>query len=396
MARTRASKATSKEKSEDIEAAATSIALEANKLPPSSTTPPKVFILPETTSPSCRIISLEHPRYGKPTRYLMCPETGIYEFTRITSPKSYPRSWLLEPESRNGSVSISKNPDLYVATRIDPLFLLLPILYTKYAEDSKKRMFLSVEHHLETLGEGSAHMSKVLQSDKIRTLFADAMRQVCDSVEAGDETMYRLNESKLLSCLLGKARRFSEPTLPASMEEKFVISVLVAPMTNALTINGSTEEETKKDGEANGSSGEDSQASASTNQPPTNIVELQRRKVAFNFICSSYVSPEIAKQLSTMLNTKNSEVPVDFSPLEEYLQKLAKLKQEALTARSLIDYTRKRGLEDDDEAAERAEKKRKKDEEEKRKKAGESRGVKNLKKVNVTGMKKLSEFFKKK
>jgi hypothetical protein len=35
------------------------------------------------------------------------------------------------------------------------------------------------------------------------------------------------------------------------------------------------------------------------------------------------------------------------------------------------------------------------EEEEKRKKAGESLGVKRLKKANITGMKKLSEFFKK-
>jgi len=48
----------------------------------------------------------------------------------------------------------------------------------------------------------------------------------------------------------------------------------------------------------------------------------------------------------------------------------------------------------DDEAAEtRAEKKRRKEEEEKRKKAGESRGLRDLKKVNVTGMKKMSDFF---
>ena len=53
-------------------------------------------------------------------------------------------------------------------------------------------------------------------------------------------------------------------------------------------------------------------------------------------------------------------------------------------------------MEDDDEDESRAEKKRKKDEEEKRKKAGESRGVKNLKKVNTAGMKKMSDFFKKK
>jgi hypothetical protein len=51
---------------------------------------------------------------------------------------------------------------------------------------------------------------------------------------------------------------------------------------------------------------------------------------------------------------------------------------------------------EDEDGETRAEKKRKREEEEKRKKAGESRGVKNLKKVNVNGMKKLSDFFKKK
>ena len=43
-------------------------------------------------------------------------------------------------------------------------------------------------------------------------------------------------------------------------------------------------------------------------------------------------------------------------------------------------------------AVARAEKKRK-EEEEKMKKAGESRGVRELKKVNTSGMKKLSAFF---
>ena len=88
---------------------------------------------------------------------------------------------------------------------------------------------------------------------------------------------------------------------------------------------------------------------------------------------------------------------MDFGPLEAHLSHLAKLRQEAVAARSLGDYSRKRSTldDDDDEAAERAEKKRKKEDEDKRKKAGESRGVKNLKKVNVAGMKKMSDFFKK-
>ena len=50
--------------------------------------------------------------------------------------------------------------------------------------------------------------------------------------------------------------------------------------------------------------------------------------------------------------------------------------------------------EDDEVVAAREEKKRKKEEEERRKK-NESRGVKELKKVDTSGMKKLSAFFAK-
>ncbi|KAJ6166653.1 hypothetical protein N7470_002100 [Penicillium chermesinum] len=71
------------------------------------------------------------------------------------------------------------------------------------------------------------------------------------------------------------------------------------------------------------------------------------------------------------------------------------MRAEALASRKMSDFTRKRGL-DDEEVEARAEKKRKKEEEEKKAKASESRSVKNLKKVNTTGMKKMSDFFKKK
>ena len=86
---------------------------------------------------------------------------------------------------------------------------------------------------------------------------------------------------------------------------------------------------------------------------------------------------------------------MDFAPLDAYLARLARLRQEAAAARSAGDYTRKRAL-DEEEVAARAEKKRRRDEEEKRKKAGESRGVRDLKKVSTVGMRKMSDFFKKK
>ncbi len=124
-------------------------------------------------------------------------------------------------------------------------------------------------------------------------------------------------------------------------------------------------------------------------QAPPEVVDLQRQRIAFAFICSSYVPPALADRLQELLAADAA-----FAPLDVYLARLAALRAEAAAARSVTDYSRKRVLDEEEEEA-RAEKKRKV-EEEKRRKASESRGVRDLKKVNTSGMKKLSEFFKKK
>jgi hypothetical protein len=130
---------------------------------------------------------------------------------------------------------------------------------------------------------------------------------------------------------------------------------------------------------------------ASAITAPEEVVKLQRLRVAFNFICSSYVAPSVAGQLKKSLAQATDLV--DFKPLDEYLERLTKLRQEAVAARS-TDYSRKRVADEEDD--ERAEKRRKKEAEEKSKKANMSRGVKNLMKANTSGMKKMSDFFKKK
>src|SRR4051812_39723230 len=67
-------------------------------LPAESERPYLVLILPERATPEARVVSLQNPRYLKPTRYLVCPQTGAYEFTKISEPKTTPRSWLIEVE----------------------------------------------------------------------------------------------------------------------------------------------------------------------------------------------------------------------------------------------------------------------------------------------------------
>lgn len=364
-----------------------------------SENPSKIFILPSKATPDARIVTLPNPRHARPARYLVCPETGIYEFTKIATPKATPRSWLIE----NGeNADISMGQELYMATLIDPMFLVLPAL-TEQTKGSEKRLFLSSDDHFDHLPEESSHLSEILRCDKTRKLIESRMGAVCDTVEAGDEAMFRVNNEKLVNVVLEKARRMGQ--LPASMEEKFVKKALEAPVLaqkrelKTETSQPTTETvETPADSTDSQSTTTDTQPSTATSfttitddvvtaiQASPEVTGLQRLRVAFSFICSSYIAPSLATELQTAV-----EKAVDFSSLDDYLSKLAKFRAEAVASHSM-DYSRKR---DRDEEEDEARVKKRKAEEEKKKKSMESRGVRELKKVNTKGMKKMSDFFKK-
>ncbi|UPK96959.1 hypothetical protein LCI18_007894 [Fusarium solani-melongenae] len=365
-----------------------------------SENPSKIFILPSKATPDARIVTLPNPRHARPARYLVCPETGIYEFTKIATPKATPRSWLIE-NGENADVSMGQ--ELYMATLIDPVFLVLPAL-TEQTKGSEKRLFLSSDDHFDHLPEESSHLSEILRCEKTRKLIESRMGAACDTVEAGDEIMFRINNEKLVNVVLEKARRMGQ--LPASMEEKFVKKALEAPVLaqkrelKTETSQPTTETvETPADSTDSQSTTTDTQPSIATSfttitddvvtaiQASPEVTDLQRLRVAFSFICSSYIAPSLATELQAAV-----EKAVDFSPLDDYLSKLAKFRAEAVASHSM-DYSRKR---DRDEEEDEAGVKRRKAEEEKKKKSMESRGVRELKKVNTKGMKKMSDFFKKK
>jgi hypothetical protein len=384
--------------------------------------PSKVFILPSKATSEARIVTLPNPRHGRPARYLVCPETGIYEFTKVATPKTTPRSWLIEttsestPADNSSKAGVSMGQDLYLATLIDPLFLVLPALTETQSKGSEeKRLFLSSDDHFDKLPQGSSHLSEILRCDKTRKLIESRMAVVCDTVEAGDESMFRINENKLANAILEKAKRIREGGLAPSMEEKFVKKALEAPILVQRRQKAETTTTAKPESQTPTAESTDSQSTVATaeseaSQPSTavtsfteetvtesivsaieastDILELQRLRIAFSFVCSTYVAATLTAQLETVLK---KEAMVDFTPLDDYLVKLAKLRAEAMAAHS-IDYSRKRGLdEDEDEALV----KKRKMEEEKKKKSLESRGVRDLKKVNTKGMKKMSDFFKK-
>ncbi|EGR51153.1 uncharacterized protein TRIREDRAFT_104325 [Trichoderma reesei QM6a] len=406
MARTRSTKPSTAAPAADADSSRSKSAI---TLVPHSGEPPKVFILPSKATPEARIVTLPNPRTSQPSRYLACPDTGIYEFKRIAAPKSEPRSWLIEAstdsdqaktgDNASAGSQVTMGSELFVATALDPLFLVLPALADAKASkgsEKPKRLFLSSDDHLDKLPQESSHLSEILRWDTTRRLIESRMSAVCDTVDAGDESMFRLNEDKLLEVIYQKAKRMSKSGLPPSMEDKFVNKVLEAPLMHRVSTASSTETDASSVSQTStaatsiaGEQADETVTSALQASPET--VELQKLKTAFEFICASYIPSGLADTLRQSFTGTGG--PVDFSPLNDYLASLEKLRSETMAVRAQ-DYSRKRNMDEEEDEA-RMEKKRKM-EEEKKKKASESRGVRELKKVNTSGMKKLSHFFQKK
>ncbi|KAL1624747.1 hypothetical protein SLS56_007631 [Neofusicoccum ribis] len=412
-------------------------------LPAADPNPPRLFILPKDASPNARIVTLPNPATATPNRYFCCPDKGLYEFTRVAAPKAAPKSWLLAPEScaileekpaddGNGGTEgepinplrkgfTLKSPDVFVATPVDALFFLLPAL-SPSAKDGGKQLFLSVEDHLDSLGDSSAHLRKLLHHETLKARLEKRMAAACHTVDAGDEKMYRLSTERLAKELLAKAERLVAAGLPASMEEKFIRKALEMPVMSikredssisvasegieavSLESQGTTQTITDTEQIAESQESIATEATSVSEQTvtapiakptivaPEGVPHLLRLRTAINFMSSSYLPPSAR---SLLQSTWSSNTLVDFSPLNEHLGHLAKLRSEAQALRSLSDnITRKRGMDDEEAAEIRAEKKRKKDEEEAKKKS-QSRGVKQLAKADTSGMKKLSSFFTK-
>lgn len=436
---------------------ATTATTQKKPVRPDSKNPPKLFVLPKDTSSTARIATLAHPRTSEPTRYFICPEKGFFEFTKIAAPKSQPRSWLLAPgeeecaeegsqTTTNGKKDvaakdegneytpsegyIASSADLFLATPIDPLFLLIPALAgtSSKAREEPKRLFLEADDYLDVLSSSSPHLKSLLSHDSLRSKFTDRLDAVCDTVDAGDETMYRLSEPKLIAILSEKCTAVVEKGLPASMEDLLVSKALAVPLSSVtrgedcpneeLEVTGADSTTTPKtvsaESQTPGSAIESSatpvsEASTALTTPsadakppiiaPEGVLHLLRLRTAFQYLCSSYIPPSLSSSLSTKINAPTPDQATsfpDFTPLDNHLAHLAKLRADALASRSMNDFSRKRGFEDEEAGETRAEKKRRKDEEEKLAKKNESRGVRDLKKVNTSGMKKMSDFFKKK
>ena len=415
---------------EEVEALAkVSSVVQKNPLQPSSTNPPNLFVLPKDASSEAKIVTLAHPRSNAQTRYFVCPTKGFYEFKKVAAPKSTPRSWLLTPsrppqpaieskqaEEKDGYNSskgyVKSDASLFVATPIDPLFLLLPALSEQCNEE--KQRFLEADEYFDTLLASSSHYRPLLQYAQIKDILEARMKAVCDTVDAGDETMYRLNLDKLLGVLVQKCRAVVDKGLPKSLEEVRIRKALEKPLASKL--RGIVEDEDlptpKTDTESQPSLVTEesvlstiSEAATGVTTPekeeenidaPEEIVDALRMQTAYTFIIASYVPATLASLLDTKLSASSDSNPLSkhMSALADHFRGLKELREKAALSRSLGDFSHKREYNEEGET--RAEKKRKLEEEEKLKKKNMSQGVKMLMKVDTKGMKKMSDFFKKK
>jgi hypothetical protein len=391
--------------------------------------PLKFFVLPKDSSADARFLLLQDPRNGSRKRFFFCPRKGLHEFTKVTAPSIDPRSILFVPsaiveiEKLSDGVPerptqidrstgyVNKAADFFIATPFDAAFLLLPILMPR---DGKKTLFQPLDDILENQLDEDEHLKYMFVHG--RQYLANAMDRICDKVEADDESMYRLNEEKLVKYILAKCERVVGKGLPTSMEDRFVTRALEPPVlsikreeSDSTAVKSTTGELTEAEMDSF-----DTQSSTASTAPSTvfseatsittvgitgeddataKIRHLQRLRISFTFITSSYTSASTSARLMLLLDSEKSSV--DFAPLKTHLAHLAELRAEAAASRSVGDFSRKRNLDDEDFNETREEKKRKLAEEEKRKRAGESMGVRALKKVDVSGMKKMSAFFTK-
>jgi len=404
--------------------------------------PLKLFILPKNAPSAARFLFLKHPHDGIRRRFYFCPINGLYEFKKVNATPTDPRSILFgypignpptntaqaqepadmskeeeadcRPQHNAGTVDVASGyvnqaAEVFVATPVDMVFILIPLLSTEglsTKSNTGKALFQPLDDLLDKFLEEDQHLRYILEQG--RHILESAAAKLCDIVEAGDEKMFRLNNDKLFKTILEKAQTAAQRRLPSSLEEKFVKRTLEKPVLSVKREESSLSVSTESNVDSLGGSfgTGDSQCSVASEASltttaagkedeviPNDIINLQRIRITWSFIASSYLPDQLGDKLTGLLSSPLC--PVDFVPLEAYLNNLENLRAEVLASRSLSSFGLKRGLDSDTASEARAEKKRRQEEDEKRKKAGESRGVRDLKKVDVSGMKKMSAFFKK-
>jgi len=374
----------------------------------------RVCILPKNVGNDTRIIYLPHPATSASAAFVFCHETGrIFELTKVSAPKAAARSWLISADQTTRtdgtettpahSDSLQKgyvirNADALIATPFDPVFLLLPLF--PIGKSQERNSFRLGDDYLELLSEQDSVMARLLRSERFSKTMLTRFECVCESQDIGDEKVYKPSNEKLARVLVDKAcRMVSSMPWPASMDEGIVKKELDISSVHVHAVP-------QPDATSSAEMADPTAASAIEEVPQTTsqldtqsgVIDVMRMRKALEYLLSAYVPKALRNDIEILFKDdkiKSITPLLDPTLLQAHLDKIKAAKAEAMALRSLSDnISRKRGAEDEEQADARAEKKRKKDEEDKKAKS-ESRNLKQLKKVDTTGMKKLSSFFTK-
>ena len=131
-----------------------------------------------------RLIKLPHPKGGIPVMFLQGGDAEIYELQNA-APRKH-ASWFINQR-------VSSDPSFYMASRVDPRFLVLPYL-------EKAGSKFSPLDQIVTVADSCARISL----DKASTWGLDGL---CDIKDLGDMILYRHNEAKTLEWLGAKVRK---------------------------------------------------------------------------------------------------------------------------------------------------------------------------------------------
>lgn len=234
-----------------------------------------------------------------------------------------------------------------LVTPLDPVFLLLPVLLCiqppdgspgqfRPADDILEEAALSIQEHYRARKEGQISSEDVLHFSKLKCT-RDALKNICDVKEITEEiTVYRYSQDRTLEYLRAKVARLSEPkTLEISKS-----------VTRSLAKEGLMEDGNEE------------------------LLKVGQLKAACDLV-AHYLSPGTRTLLYASY---------DFTKLEAFLKKAV---DEAMALTAPPENIKSKPVAKTVVG------------DKKRKNAKASHGVESLKKANVSGMAKLSSFFKK-
>lgn len=164
----------------------------------------RVFLSSADLSAGCRIVRCVHPRTAQPFSVaLVAGGRRLLEVQKFQeSPLETPRSWLLAGEGPAAIERVQQDGALFVATPLDPLFLLLPPLRALRGDAAENRRESSAglfrplsELSAEAGGEEAttALEATVLAMPDV----IDRLRTFCDVNDKYDEPMVRLSDPKV-------------------------------------------------------------------------------------------------------------------------------------------------------------------------------------------------------